>query len=258
MTQLEQLRVENLLSILPPTRQTILEIGARHGKVTRLLTSRFPEITALDLIRPSFDIDGVTTVQGDVQNLNFADESFDCVICTEVLEHVDDVKRACSEISRVARHEILIGVPYRQDTRVGRLTCDNCGLISPPYGHVNIFDEQILNQLFTGLKAVKRAFVGQTIERTNFVSAWLMDRAGNPWANYAQEEPCIHCGKEFSAGVRASTLRRVFSRAAHLLNEIQRRHETPQPIWIHLLYSKIPLFSAVGSEGGVQRKTINF
>lgn len=41
-------------------------------------------------------------VVGDVQNLPFQDGSFDYVICSHVLEHVEDPQRAAAELSRVA------------------------------------------------------------------------------------------------------------------------------------------------------------
>ena len=144
----EQLRAEDLFELLPRDRNTILEIGARDGYHTRKLTEIFDAVTAVDLKKPRFEIPRVTPVEGDVTNLSFPDRSFDCVLCAEVLEHIPDVERAAREIARVARHEVLIGVPYKQDRRVGRLTCTSCGRINPPFGHVNTFDEQSVKNLF--------------------------------------------------------------------------------------------------------------
>ena len=71
-----------------------------------------------------------------------------------------------------------------------------CGKTNPPWGHVNIFDEQ--SSLFPRCSLNKTPFVGSTNDRTNPLSAWLMDIAGNPWGVYEQDEPCIHCGKRIS------------------------------------------------------------
>src|SRR6516162_3407999 len=102
----EKARTADLLGVLPRGRATVLDVGARDGFFSKLLTEYFVSVTALDLEKPSFDYPGVVTVAGDVARLDFADDSFDCVVCTEVLEHVRDVKAACREIIRVARHEI--------------------------------------------------------------------------------------------------------------------------------------------------------
>jgi SAM-dependent methyltransferase len=42
-------------------------------------------------------------IQGDAQDLPFADESFDLVVSCETIEHVPDVRRALREMWRVAR-----------------------------------------------------------------------------------------------------------------------------------------------------------
>src|SRR5262249_20346926 len=157
------------------------EIGSRDGYHTRKLTDVFQQVTALDLSKPPFDIPRVTPVQGDVTCLDFPDRFFDCVLCAEVLEHVPAVEQAAREIARVARHEVLIGVPYKQDTRVGRLSCSSCGKSNPPFGHVNTFDEHRLQELFQGLDPVTTHWVGTNRERTNAISTRLLDYAGNPW-----------------------------------------------------------------------------
>src|SRR5580658_5701608 len=124
---------------MPLGRTSILEIGARDGYHSRPLTERFAEVTALDLEKPTFEFPGVITVAGDATKLQFADSSFDCVLCAEVLEHIPALEQACRELARVVRHELIIGVPFRQDTRSGRTTCRNCGKTNPPWAHVNSF-----------------------------------------------------------------------------------------------------------------------
>jgi len=54
-------------------------------------------------------------VEGDIEDMPFEDESFNTVVCTEVLEHVPYPEKALSEIGRVLRPGgVLIGsVPSR-------------------------------------------------------------------------------------------------------------------------------------------------
>lgn len=55
----------------------------------------------------------------DVMGLPYQTQGFDCVLCCEVLEHLenmDQVKLAISEILRVGKN-FLISVPYRKDIR---------------------------------------------------------------------------------------------------------------------------------------------
>ncbi len=48
----------------------------------------------------------------DVQHLPFADDSFDLVLCLEVLEHLPDSALGLRELLRVARGYILVSVPH--------------------------------------------------------------------------------------------------------------------------------------------------
>ena len=235
----EKARVADLFRIMPRGRTSVLEIGARDGYLSRPLTEYFQEVTALDLEKPPFEFPGVTTIAGDVTKLQFGDESFDCVFCAEVLEHISAVEQACRELARVARHEVIIGVPFLQDIRMNRSTCRRCGKSNPPWGHVNTFDERRLTMLFPGLSISRKSFVGLTKERSNAVSAMLMDLAGNPWGTYVQDEPCIYCGESLAQpSYDRAFLSKVCSGVAIRLDRLQMAFSRPHANWIHIVFSK--------------------
>ncbi len=238
ISSLETARLERLMSMLPKSAGTILEIGARHGVMTRKLSEICNNVTALDLRRPPFDMEHVTTVAGDVQRLQFPDNSFDCVVCTEVLEHVPDFAAGAREIQRVAKSRILIGVPYRQDTREGRTTCVHCGKINPPFGHLNTFDERKLKGLFSQVEVASVEYLSNTRDRTNFLSTWLQDLGKNPFGTYDQEEPCIACGRKLQEPTGRSLVARMAAALGHRLYNLQRRFNRPRPTWILMLFEK--------------------
>lgn len=68
---------------------------------------RTSRIIGLDLYRPS-------QVQGDASALPFKSRCIDTVICTEVLEHLDEANAALSEIYRVLTHDgyLIVTVPF--------------------------------------------------------------------------------------------------------------------------------------------------
>jgi SAM-dependent methyltransferase len=238
-SDLEKSRIADIFRIMPRGRKTILEIGARDGFFSRRLVDYFDEVTALDLEEPPFEFPRVTTVAGNATRLQFQDQSFDCVLCAEVLEHIPQLEEACRELARVARHEIVIGVPFRQDTRVGRTTCNQCGKTNPPWAHVNSFDEQRLRGLFPGWQVKERSFVGSTKVVTNSLSATLMNLAGNPWGTYEQDEPCIYCGAPLSRPTAPrSYASRAYSGLAVRLDRFQTAFAQEHGNWIHIVFAR--------------------
>ncbi|MFH1563682.1 MAG: class I SAM-dependent methyltransferase [Nitrospirota bacterium] len=237
---MEEERISNLINIIPKGRHSVLDVGARDGKISILLTAFFKNITALDLQKPNISDKNIISLQGDVTHLEFPDDSFDTVICTEVLEHIPHnlLRKACDEISRVVKYDIVISVPYKQDIRVGRTTCLSCGKKNPPWGHVNVFDENYLNELFQGLICKQISFVGENKSKTNFVATLLMDLAGNSYGTYNQKERCIYCQEKLQQPSVSTLSQKIYTKLALYLNSIQGYFISPEPIWIYVVYSK--------------------
>src|SRR3990172_961698 len=228
------------MKLIPKNGGLAIDIGARDGYVSVLLTDYFDVVTALDLDKPSIEHEKVYCVKGDITELNFPNESFDLVFCAEVLEHIPkrQLDKACLELCRVAKNYVLIGVPYKQDIRIGRTTCYNCGKVNPPYGHVNVFEENRLTRLFHGMEVQNISFVGENYEATNYLSTCLMDLAGNPYGTYSQKESCIYCSSKLIAPSRRSYLQKAQTRLAHYINRAQKPFVNAQPNWIHILFRK--------------------
>jgi SAM-dependent methyltransferase len=104
------------LGIRPDART--LDIGTSTGTNLRMLRDLgYRRVTGLD-----FSVDAIRHCeekglgpvrQGDVCALPFPDASFDLVLATDVVEHVDDDRRALAEIARVLAPggAVLITVP---------------------------------------------------------------------------------------------------------------------------------------------------
>ncbi|MGZ8215954.1 class I SAM-dependent methyltransferase [Methylomagnum sp.] len=239
-SQRERDRIADLLSLLPSALDSVLEIGARDGFISKLLTRHFKQVTALDLEKPLIADPAVQCVKGDATGLEFPDASFDLVFCSEVLEHIPEplLQNACGELTRVAKHYVLVGVPHRQDIRMGRTTCYSCGGKNPPWGHVNSFDETRLKKLFPDLMVEKISFVGTAEGGTNFLACQLMDLAGNPYGTYDQEETCIHCGAQLKNPPPRTFMQKVFTKLAVYATSLSRRFEKGHANWVHILFKK--------------------
>jgi SAM-dependent methyltransferase len=81
----------------------VLDVGSGAGPFPRadVLCDRFPAPTFHRHGQPLTD--DRPLVIGDVTRLPFADGAFDVIICSHLLEHVEDPERAVRELQRVAR-----------------------------------------------------------------------------------------------------------------------------------------------------------
>jgi hypothetical protein len=245
-SELERARIADLIELCYCEGDTAIDVGTRDGYFASLLADRYRRVTALDLEQPSMADPRIVCVAGDVRRLSFPDNSFDLVVCSEVLEHIpsEDLETACNELSRVMRCHLLIGVPYKQDTRVGRTTCLRCGAHNPPWGHVNRFDEARLRQLFPTLEVERRRFVGVNDKTTNFLASLLMDMGGNPYGTYGQDEPCIQCGASLRKPPVRHSHQKVLTQLAFWASNVTRPFKTSHPNWIHLLFRKRGTFGS--------------
>lgn len=235
----ELARVGGLMSMVPEGLDTALDIGARDGFLSRLLAARVQHVTALDLEQPTFTHPRVTCVKGDATEMTFARRSFDLVLCAEVLEHIPALEQACEELQRVSAKYLLIGVPYRQDIRLGRTTCQHCGARNPPWGHVNSFDEARLEALFPEFVSERVEFVDATRERSNWLAAALLDYAGNPFGTYCQQEPCGACGKHVGQPRARSFAQKVATKIGVNLQRAHSALSEPRGNWIHMLLRRV-------------------
>ncbi|RMH34358.1 MAG: class I SAM-dependent methyltransferase [Nitrospirae bacterium] len=100
---------------LPGSPSAILEIGSSVGFNCLALAEECPGATVTGIepdheavsvgneMAADFGLTNVVFVQGVGENLPFADESFDWIVCHTVIEHVRDVEACIMEIARVLR-----------------------------------------------------------------------------------------------------------------------------------------------------------
>jgi SAM-dependent methyltransferase len=85
----------------------VLEVGPGRGEFAeRMARELGADVVALDQSERMVDLSrarGVTAVVGDVQQLPFPDDFFDCAVAAWMLYHVADLDRALAELARVLR-----------------------------------------------------------------------------------------------------------------------------------------------------------
>lgn len=96
------------------------------------------------------------TINGDGTRLPFPDDTFDHIICSEVMEHIPDDSAAAAELTRVLKPggQLAVTVPTWLPEKVCWALSDEYHAPFVPGGHVRIFTESELRKRFrdAGLK----------------------------------------------------------------------------------------------------------
>ena len=98
--------------------ESILDVGCGEGFTLEMLRKKGigKKLEGVDFLDRAIKLGKkehpkLILKQGDIYDLKYKDNSFDLVICSEVLEHVDDPERAIQELVRVTKKYCLFSVP---------------------------------------------------------------------------------------------------------------------------------------------------
>ena len=99
-------RESALKAVLGAAPRRVLEVGCGPGEAAEQIAARGAEVIAVDISPRMVELArgrGVDARLGDVQELPFDDESFDCALAAWMLYHVPEPDRALAELARVLR-----------------------------------------------------------------------------------------------------------------------------------------------------------
>lgn len=139
----------------------VLDAGCGSGRHLRAL-AKMPDLKIVGIDRSAKDVAAALAglknmpdalsydyrvETADINALPFDDAAFDCVICSEVLEHIPQHEKALSELVRVLKPQghLVVSVPRYFSERI-------CWLISQAYhneegGHIRIYKKRHLRKM---------------------------------------------------------------------------------------------------------------
>jgi SAM-dependent methyltransferase len=139
------IRTDTIRGAIPRGVRSILDCGCGDGRLGKALGGAY-SVVGCDIAPAALAECAFPAVRSTAARLPFADEAFDLVICSEVLEHIlpDDYAATCREIERVAGRWLLVTVPYREDLDFSRQECPHCRTVFHDAWHLRSMDEQSL------------------------------------------------------------------------------------------------------------------
>jgi len=171
-------RVKNVLKYLNFNAKKTLDLGSGEGIWAMELSKRGMNVVGLELSADSIsnanqllESSGLKTkiVQGDARKLQFKDNSFDQIICLDVLEHIEDPSKVFKEVSRCLKKDgqFIITVP-NELYLVNSVLPLNLNEHAKAMGHVGagINYEELLTLIEkNGLRLVQYNYFGKIFSR---------------------------------------------------------------------------------------------
>lgn len=136
----------SLISLAKPLLpQTILDAGCGEGfSMNKLRLNGIGEkIEGIEYSKDAISFGKklfphLNIKQGSVYDLPYKDNSFDLIICTEVLEHLEKPTKALNEILRVSKRYLIISVPNEPLFMMSNfLRGKNLSRLGNDEGHIN-------------------------------------------------------------------------------------------------------------------------
>ena len=116
-----QRKAKTMVSVLsehlevPLNNLSVLNVGGSAGIIDEYLSCYFNHVTGIDIdekairyAKENFQKDNLVFEIGDAMQMNYDDNSFDIVICSQVYEHVPDAKILMEEIFRVLKPKGIV------------------------------------------------------------------------------------------------------------------------------------------------------
>ncbi|MFN3780725.1 MAG: methyltransferase domain-containing protein [Candidatus Kapaibacteriota bacterium] len=176
-TQSEEERVyQYVLSRIPPKAKLIADIGCGNGWLARRLLNLDRIIVSIDVsfrnvskVLKLYPDENHFGIVADGYFLPFKDNTFDCVVASEVVEHLEEPRKFISELLRIVapNGKVILTTPYKEKIRY--TLCIHCNKPTPLNAHLNSLDEY------------KFAHILQDIE---FIDKWIYRKFGNSLVQY--------------------------------------------------------------------------
>ncbi|MBL4902421.1 MAG: methyltransferase domain-containing protein [Desulfocapsa sp.] len=149
LTDQEKERIILFSKMIPGDVESILDAGCGSGTLTNSV--RGYTITGVDRSRAALKHYQHKQVHGSLDNLLcFDDDSFDLVVCSDVLEHlpVDIYSKTINELKRVSKKYILIISPNNEDLEANQGKCINCSTVFHINYHIRSLGVEAIITLF--------------------------------------------------------------------------------------------------------------
>jgi ubiquinone/menaquinone biosynthesis C-methylase UbiE len=144
-------RMATTCSMIPASVNSLVDVGCGNGVFLKYLQVHKPGLRLMAADRSEMALRFVNTEKQveDISKLSFSNQSFDCVTCLEVIEHLPQniYRQSLAELARVAKDHVIISVPFEENLEESFNQCPNCRSIFSYEMHLRTFNETTMKEL---------------------------------------------------------------------------------------------------------------
>jgi len=146
---------EYIISLVPGKSTNMLDVGSGGAWVAEEFSTKNSNVFSLDIsernIRTALqniDNDNHFGVVGDALNPPFRKNSFECIIASEVIEHIVSPKDFVKSLMNLLKPggQLIVSTPYEEVLHYSQ--CIHCNRLTPKNAHLHSFNEKILTALY--------------------------------------------------------------------------------------------------------------
>ena len=147
---------EFIISKIPKNVNSILDVGCGNGWVAKEFLPKGKQVYSLDvsvtnpaIVKKLYQSEKHFCITADSFHLPFNDNSFDCVIASEIIEHVFDPAGFIKELFPLVNKggRLIITTPYKE--KLIYYLCIHCNQKTPANAHIHSFDENKLESIYS-------------------------------------------------------------------------------------------------------------
>lgn len=145
---------ENILSAIPPDAEWVLDVGCGGAWLAKELAPAGRKVISMDIsdINPIRALKKIPApnhfaLVADVFELPLKEDSIDCIIASEIIEHVPDPQRFLLALFAVLKPggKLIVTTPYNEFIRTS--LCIHCNRLTPHNAHLHSFTEQSIRKI---------------------------------------------------------------------------------------------------------------
>lgn len=148
--------INNIIKSVDAIRpESILDVGCGTGYVS----GKIEQFTGIDVLGCDINKDRLSVAENNVKGalfvadatrLPFKDSSFDLIIASEILEHLNNPTASINEIKRVSKRYVIVTVPNEPFFRMANFfRGKNLKRFGNPHDHIHHFNKNSLNSLLS-------------------------------------------------------------------------------------------------------------